>query len=144
MDNDSVNFLTQYKALEPEVALKMMHDGRNKVTVLEQLPKLGTALGKTTKWVLLDKCDYLGVKKLTSVKVTEIGEDYVSYSDATDTEQQINDVDFVYYATGVKSNDSLFKELKSLKIPVEKLGDAKKPLTAMEAINRGYTLGNRI
>ena len=144
LDIDSFNFLTQYKALEPEVALKMMHEGRNKVTVLEQLPKLGSALGKTTKWVLLDKCDYLGVKKLTSVKITEIGKDYVSYIDASDTEQQINDVDYVYHATGVKSNDSLFNEIKTLKIPVEKLGDAKKPQTVMEAISRGYTLGNRI
>jgi len=144
MDPDSFNFLTLYKALEPEVALKMMQEGRNKVTVLEQLPKLGTALGKTTKWVLLDKCDYLGVKKYTSVKVTEIGKDYVSYIDANDTEQQINDIDYVYYATGVKPNDSLFKEIKSLKIPVEKLGDAKKPQTVMEAIGRGYNLGNRI
>jgi NADH dehydrogenase FAD-containing subunit len=114
------------------------------VTVLEQLPKLGTALGKTTKWVLLDKCDYLGVKKYTSVKVTEIGKDSVSYIDATDTEQQINDVEYVYYATGVKPNNSLFKEIKSLKIPVEKLGDAKKPQTVLEAVSRGYNLGNRI
>jgi len=144
LDIDSFNFLTLYKALEPEVALKMMQEGRNKVTVLEQLPKLGTALGKTTKWVLLDKCDYLGVKKYTSVKVTEIGKDYVSYIDATDTEQQINNVDYVYYATGVRPNDSLFKEIKSLKIPVEKLGDAKKPQSVMEAISRGYNLGNRI
>jgi 2,4-dienoyl-CoA reductase (NADPH2) len=144
LDIDSFNFLTLYKALEPEVALKMMQEGRNKVTVLEQLPKLGTALGKTTKWVLLDKCDYLGVKKYTSVKVTEIGKDYVSYIDATDTEQQINNVDYVYYATGVRPNDSLFKEIKSLKMPVEKLGDAKKPQSVMEAISRGYNLGNRI
>jgi len=144
LDIDSFNFLTLYKALEPEVALKMMQEGRNKVTVLEQLPKLGTALGKTTKWVLLDKCDYLGVKMYTSVKVTEIGKDYVSYIDATDTEQQINNVDYVYYATGVRPNDSLFKEIKSLKMPVEKLGDAKKPQSVMEAISRGYNLGNRI
>ena len=83
-------------------------------------------------------------KNATSVKVTEIGENYVSYIDASDKEQQINDVDYVYHATGVKSNDSLFKEIKSLKIPVEKLGDAKKPQTVMEAIGRGYNLGNRI
>ena len=144
LDVDAFNFLTLYKALEPEVALKMMQEGRNKVTVLEQLPKLGSALGKTTKWVLLDKCDYLGVKLLTSVKVTEIGENYVSFVDANDKEQQINNVDYVYHATGVKSNDSLYKEISALKIPVEKLGDAKKPQTVMEAISRGYNLGNRI
>jgi len=84
------------------------------------------------------------VKKYTSVKVTEIGKDYVSYIDATDIEQQINDVEYVYYATGVKPNNSLFKEIKSLKIPVEKLGDAKKPQTVLEAVSRGYNLGNRI
>ena len=123
----------------------MLHKVRNKVTVLEQMPKLGSALGRTTKWVLLDKCDALGVKFLTSVKVTEIGENYVNYADASDNENAINDVDYVYYATGVESNDSLYKEIKKLgTIQVEKIGDARKPETVLEAIARGYKMGNSI
>ncbi|MFX0027217.1 MAG: hypothetical protein ACFE8M_12455, partial [Candidatus Hermodarchaeota archaeon] len=107
--------------------------------------KLGSALGKTTKWVLLDKCDALGVKLLTSVQVSEIGENYVSYIDANDTEQVINDVDMVYYATGVKPNDSLYNELKELgTFKIEKIGDAKKPETVLEAVSRGYKVGNSI
>jgi len=138
-------FLTLYKALEPEVALKMLHEGRNKVTVLEQLPKLGSALGKTTKWVLLDKCDALGVKFLTSVSVTEIGDNYVSYTDAAGKDQVINDVDMVYYATGVTPNNSLFKEINNLgNIDVHKIGDAKKPQTVLEAIETAYKVANRI
>jgi 2,4-dienoyl-CoA reductase (NADPH2) len=145
LSRESFDFLTFYKALEPEVALKMMHDGRNNITVLEQLPKLGSALGKTTKWVLLDKCDALGVKFFTSVKVTEIGENYVNYTDAAGKEQAINDIDMVYYATGVEPNNSLYKEIKQLEgIQVEKIGDARKPETVMAAVSRGYKMGNNI
>jgi len=142
---EAFDFLTQYHALEPDVALGMIHNGRNKVTVLEQLPRLGSALGKTTKWVLLDRCDALGVKKITNAKVTEIGENYVNYSDAQDNEHVIDDVDYVYYSTGVKSNNALFKAIKELgSIDVEVIGDAKKPLTILDGISRGYKVGNSI
>ncbi|MFW9936230.1 MAG: FAD-dependent oxidoreductase [Candidatus Thorarchaeota archaeon] len=145
LSREAFDFLTFYNALEPEVALNMLHEGRNKVTVLEMLPKLGSALGKTTKWVLLDKCDTLGIKLITSAKVTEIGDNYVSYTDAMEKEQIINQVDFVYYATGVEPNDNLYNEIKQLgNVKVEKVGDAMKPETVMEAVARGYKLGNRI
>ena len=142
---EAFDFLTQYNALEPDVALSMIHKGRNKVTILELLPRLGSALGKSTKWVLLNKADALGVKKLTNAKVTEIGEDYVNYSDAEGNEHVIDDVDYVYYATGVVPNDSLFKDIKALgNIQVEKIGDVRKPQTVLDAIARAYKLGNSI
>ncbi|MFW9875157.1 MAG: FAD-dependent oxidoreductase [Candidatus Thorarchaeota archaeon] len=142
---EAFDFLTSYKALDPNIALNMLHAGRNKVTVLEQLPKLGSALGKTTKWVLLDKCDALGVRFCTSVKVKEIGENYVSFLDPKDNEQIINDVDTVYYATGVEPNNALFKEIKQIEnIPVKKIGDARKPETVLEAVHRAYEIANNI
>jgi len=144
LSREAFDFLTFYKALEPEIALEMLHEGRNQVTVLEMLPKLGSALGKTTKWVLLDKCDALGVKLITGVNIQEIGDDYVNYLDAADKEQVINDVDYIYYATGVEPNDSLAKEIKLLNMKVEKIGDARKPQTVMEAVARGYKIGNAI
>ena len=142
---EAFDFLTSYNALDPNTALNMLHNTRNKVTVLEQLPKLGSALGKTTKWVLLDKCDALGVKFHTGVRVKEIGENFISYLDTKDNEQIINDVDVVYYATGVQSNDSLYKEIKQLEnLRVEKIGDARKPETVLETIHRAYKLANKI
>jgi 2,4-dienoyl-CoA reductase (NADPH2) len=142
---EAFDFLTKYKALEPEIALKMLQGGRNKVTVLEQLPKLGSALGKTTKWVLLDKCDALGVKFYTGVRVKEIGENSVSYLDTKDNEQVINDVDFVYFATGVEPNKNLFRNLKQLEnIEVATIGDARKPETVLEAVHRAYKIANKI
>jgi len=144
LSREAFEFLTFYKALEPEDALQMLHKGKKKVTLLEKLPKLGSILGRTTKWVLLDKCDSLGIRLITSASVTEIGRDYVNYKDAKGNDQVINDVDIVYYATGVKANDSLFKEIRSLGIEVQKIGDARKPATVLEAIDKGYKIGNGI
>ncbi|MFX1499015.1 MAG: FAD-dependent oxidoreductase, partial [Promethearchaeota archaeon] len=142
---EAFDFLTFYKALESEVALNMLHGARNKVTVLEQLPKLGSALGKTTKWVMLDKCDALGVKLITSAKVTEIGDNYVNYLDANDKDHVIDKVDMIYYATGVEPNNELYTDLKQLGgLIIEKIGDARKPETVMEAVSRGYKLANDI
>ncbi len=141
---EAFDFLTLYKALEPDVALKMLHEGRRKVTILEKLPKLGSILGRTTKWVLLDKCDMLGVKMITGANVTEIGENYVNYVDAVDKDQVVNDVDAVYYATGVAPNDSLVKEIKALGFEIQKIGDVRKPTTVLDAISKGYSIGNSI
>ncbi|MHA1439432.1 MAG: oxidoreductase [Promethearchaeota archaeon] len=141
---DAFEFLTFYKVIDVNIALEMMYKGKKKVTILEKLPKCGANLGKTTKWVLLEKCQKLGVKIITGVNVKEIGENYVSYMDAQEQEQIINDVDAVYYATGVRPNDSLFKEIKNLKIPVQKIGDARKPATVLEAVERGYKMANKI
>ncbi len=142
---DALDFLTFYNALEPQVALDMRHKGRNKVTVLERLPKLGSILGKTTKWVLLDKADMYGVKFVTSATVTEIGENYVNYTDANSSEQRIDNVDYVYYATGVKSNDTVADEIKQIEgITVKKIGDVRKPQTVLEAIDVAYKTANSI
>jgi 2,4-dienoyl-CoA reductase (NADPH2) len=145
LSRESFDFLTFYDALEPDVALKMLHNGRNKVTVLEKLPKLGSALGKTTKWVLLDKCDALGVNLIKNVEVAEIGNDYVNYLDANGHDQTISAVDYVYYATGVVPNDELSKQIKEqMDCNIEKIGDARKPETVMEAVSRGYKIGNKV
>ena len=144
LSREAFEFLTFYKALEPEVALQMLHKGKKKVTVLEKLPKVGSILGRTTKWVLLDKCKNLGISLITSASVTEIGENLVNYRDSNGKDQVINDVDTIYYATGVQPNDGLFKEIKSLGIEVQKIGDARKCATVMEAIEKGYKIANGI
>ncbi len=142
---EAFDFLTFYNALESEIALKMLNKGNIKVTVLEKFPRLGSALGKSTKWVLLGKCQKLGVDLITNANITEIGENYISYKDAKDVDQMINNIDNVYYALGVVPNDSLFNAIKQLgTIDVKKIGDARKPATVMEAIHRAYKVANNI
>ncbi|TXT62495.1 MAG: Metal reductase [Promethearchaeota archaeon] len=139
-----LTFYRQYHGLTIESALEMLYRGNKKVTVLEMLPKAGQSLGKSTKWALLDKCDMLGVNILTSVRVTEIDESSVQYNDGEGNPHIIDNVDAVYYATGVKPNNELYKKIRSLGIEVHKIGDAKKPQTAVEAVARGYKIANKI
>ncbi|MBN1801713.1 MAG: FAD-dependent oxidoreductase [Candidatus Lokiarchaeota archaeon] len=146
MNLDAFDFLTRYKALELEDAFKMIQKGTKKVTVLEKLPRCGANLGKTTKWVLMDKCTMLGVKIETSVNVVEIKNNQVIYADSTEAQHVIDNVDAIYYATGVKSNDSLFEEIKTScpDMNVEKVGDARKVATVLEAVEMGYEIGNNL
>ncbi len=139
-----LTFYRQYHGLTVEKALEKMYKGNKKITVLEMLPKAGQSLGKSTKWALLDKCDMLGVKILTSVKVMEIGPNTVQYNDANDHRHVLDNVDAIYYATGVKPNDALYEELKDLGIESQKIGDARKPETIVEATARAYKIANRI
>lgn len=142
---EALDFLTFYDALPAEKALEMRHKGRNNVEVLEKLPKVGSALGKTTKWVILDKCDAYGVKFHTGVNVTEVGDTYVQFKDSSENEIMINEVDYVYYATGVKSNDSLHEKIKQLDgIKSKTIGDARTPQTVMEAVSIAYKKANRL
>jgi hypothetical protein len=78
------------------------------------------------------------------VNVTEIGDNFVKYEDEKGVEQVVKNVDKVYYATGVKPNDNLYEPVKELGIEVEKIGSARKPETALEAVHRGYKMANRL
>ncbi|MFO8020060.1 MAG: FAD-dependent oxidoreductase [Promethearchaeia archaeon] len=137
-------FLTFYDALEVNKALDMLYTGDRNVTILEQLPRCGANLGKTTRWVLFEKCEKLGVDIKNNARVTEIGKDYVKYSTETEEEKVLKDIDRVYYATGVKSEDSLYDDVKDLGIKIKKIGDARKPETVLEATYRAYRIANRI
>ena len=53
-------------------------------------------------------------------------------------------MDAVYYATGVKPNNELFNQIKELGIAVEKIGDAKKPATVLEAVGVAFKIANKI
>ena len=68
----------------------------------------------------------------------------MNYSDAQGSDQVINDVDYVYHATGVVPDDVLYDQIKELGFAVKKVGDVLNPQTVMEAVAKGYKLGNAV
>jgi len=146
MKSDAVEFLTFYKCLEPQVALEMLYKGNKKVSILEMLPKLGAGIGKTTKWTLLDKCDKLGVKMIPNATISKIEKDRITYSLPGQEDLEIEDVDTYVIATGVKSNNELYNQVKSSGIyqSLFLIGDSKEPATILEAIHRAFRVANKI
>jgi 2,4-dienoyl-CoA reductase (NADPH2) len=142
---DALEFLTFYNCLEPQVALDMLYKGYKKVTVLEMLPKVGAGIGKTTKWVLLGKCDRLGVKIMKNANISKIEKNKITYSLPGQEDLELEQIDTVIIATGVKPNDNLYNKIKSKgKYKCFLIGDAEKPATILEATHRAYRVANKI
>jgi 2,4-dienoyl-CoA reductase (NADPH2) len=143
---DALEFLTFYDCLEPNIALEMLYKGNKKVTVLEMLPRVGSDIGKTTRWTMLGKCTKLGINIITNAKISKIEKDKIFYSLPDQGDLEIDNVDTYIIATGVKPNNQLYDIIKkSGKYKdIYLMGDCKEPATILEAIHRGFRVGNRV
>ncbi|MHA1673270.1 MAG: oxidoreductase [Promethearchaeota archaeon] len=152
MNPEVAKFLSFYGALDAEEAMSRTYKGDRKVTILEYLPKIGSSIGKSTKWVFLDELQKLGVEVITNVVISKLENNTVHYKSrdtqiaANEGEQQISGVDTFILATGVLSNRQFGEQLKTyakeMKIsPMPKIkyiGDAKKVGTYMDSIHSGF------
>ncbi|MHC1591455.1 MAG: oxidoreductase, partial [Candidatus Helarchaeales archaeon] len=146
LNNDQAMFLMQWKALSPEEALQMSLKSRD-ITVIEMLKSLGGGIGPTTRWTILKDLAVRGVKMIPQTKAIEITEKPFGVLVDKQGKQEFLEADTIVLAVGVKSNDKLFEELKNL-LPKEtflkKVGDAKKPRTALEATAEGFKAALKI
>ena len=154
MHPNVARFLSFHEALPIEEAMKRTYRGDREVHLLEILPKLGTGVGKSTKWVFLDELKKLHINTYVNVETVEFNNHSVFYkeiqSETPDKIHEISHVDNFILATGVRPNQTLFKELqillKDLSDPpiVQKLGDSKKVGTILDAIHSGFKRSFRL
>ncbi|MHA1744554.1 MAG: oxidoreductase, partial [Promethearchaeota archaeon] len=158
MNPNVARFLSFHDALPVEDAMQRTYRGDREVYLLEILPKLGTGVGKSTKWVFLDELKKLQVNTLVNVKTIEFRNHSVYYqetdSETPDIIHEISQVDNFILATGVRPNQALFNELQTLlkdaefrrsdPPKVKKLGDSKKVGTILDAIHSGFKAAYRL
>jgi 2,4-dienoyl-CoA reductase (NADPH2) len=146
MDPNVARFLSFYDALPIEEAMKRTFKGDREVYLVELLPKLGTSVGKSTRWVFLDKLEKLGVHIFTNARISALKDRTVFYT-IENEEAMIENVDTIIMATGVKSNKDLYNSYKEYlktvgtdeKQPrLELLGDANKVGNVLDAISSGF------
>ena len=70
MDPQMARFLAFYDALPKEEAITRTFRGDREVCLIEMLPKIGNSVGKSTRWVFLDKLAKLGVTVITNARIT--------------------------------------------------------------------------
>lgn len=167
MEPEVARFLSFYGGLSPEEAMKRTYRGDRQVIMLEYLPKIGSSIGKSTKWVFLDELKKLGIEVHANVNVKEIKGKEIVYEDRelpsekptespidtpTGKVHTITDVDNVLLATGVVPNQSLgdkliefLKTVDASKTPkIKYLGDAKKVGTILDAIHSGFKAAHKL
>lgn len=134
-------FLNYFDILSAEEAWKETRTQR-KVIVLELLSKLGQNFGKSTRWVMLQDLQKHDIRTILNAKVLEIasqpgGKASISYLSG-ETQNTIVDVDTIFVATSIRSENSLEAGLKEKGVKVKVIGDAKKTEDLMQAIHAGF------
>lgn len=136
---EALRFLMLYKAEDPDTLYGLLNKGSKKVAIVEMQDKAGRDIGKTTRWIMLDRLKKLGVKIYTGSTVTEIKENRVVIQGPYGILEL--PADTVVLAAGSKANNDLYHRLKDREGKVFVIGDARTPGKVMDAIRAGYDLG---
>lgn len=142
IDSETLRFLTTHKVETPERLYELITHGIKNVTVIEQRPKIGADIGRSTKWVISIDMPALGINVMTSTKVIAIEDDGVAVE--KDGQQFKIPADMVVMAVGSRSVNDLSGLLKETVPEIHLIGDAQKPRKIMDAVHDGYHVGNSI
>ncbi|MGE5403416.1 MAG: FAD-dependent oxidoreductase [Candidatus Saccharibacteria bacterium] len=142
IDAETLRFLMTHKVETSERLHKLITHGIKNITVIEQRPKIGMDIGRSTKWVISIDLPAFGVNVMTSTKVISIEDDGVIVE--RDGQQSKINADMVVMAVGSRSVNGLNEQLKDSGAEVHLIGDAQKPRKIMDAIHEGFHAGNRI
>ncbi len=131
-----LHFLFEYDAETTDRLKELMFNGTSFVTVFEMLEKPGKDMGKSTRWVLMDKLDRYGVNIQTDAKVLSIKNGIVTYEQKDTIKKQ--KFDTVVMASGSQPVQDLSKKIESLNIPYATVGDCIAPGKINDAIHGGF------
>lgn len=139
---ESISYLLEYRILDDQTLQRLQRSGR-KVYMLRRGKHVGTGLGKTTRWAVLDNLQRHGVEMLTRIEYKEITPEGVVIR-LQEAEQFIA-ADTVIIAAGATPNDSLYHALQG-RLPVHLIGGAREAgeLDAKRAIYEGAAIGRTV
>ncbi|MBC2712300.1 MAG: FAD-dependent oxidoreductase [Desulfosarcina sp.] len=131
-----LHFLMAYDAMPPERLKALMFAGTSSVTVFEMLDKAGKDVGKSTRWILMDRLNRYGVTIKTGTRVLSIDNGKITWEQ--DGENRSDRFDTVILASGSLSEQRLAKAMADAGIPHTVVGDGIKPGKLNDAIHGGF------
>lgn len=143
IDADTIKFLLLNKAETAETIRGLASKGVKEVVILEQDRSAGKGVGGSTRWILLQELNRLGVKIQTSTRVLAIEEDGVLVENQSGQREKVP-ADTVVIAAGAQAKNDLYETLKEEFGKVYLIGDARAPRKALDAIREGFDVGNLI
>jgi len=139
---ETLHFLFSYEAESPERLRELMFRGASTVTVFEMLPKAGSDVGKSTRWVLFDSLKRYGVTIRTETKVSAINNGTLTWE--ADGQEATETFDNVILAAGSRPVRTLSEAAESLGIPYCTVGDCNGPGKINDAIHGGFLAATAI
>lgn len=112
------------------------------VTILEMLPEIGTDIGPHNRWLMLQRLDQAGVRRLPATTALEVTEDGVRVENGDG--QQMIPAACVIIAAGMTCADGLAGVIAG-RVPEHYLiGDCVTPNRVRYAIEQGFLLGLKL
>ncbi len=142
LSGDELKFLFINKAENVEDLYELSVKGSKKVILVEMLDKIGSDIGKSTRWGMMQDISRMNIKTMTHTKALEIKQDTLVI-ESDDKKTEIN-ADTIVLAAGSASYNPLESFLKEQEIPYQVTGDAKSIALAFDAVHQGFQAGMEI
>ncbi|MEW6664544.1 MAG: FAD-dependent oxidoreductase [Thermodesulfobacteriota bacterium] len=136
-----VSFLIDFEAFEREQAMSFMNRG-HRVTIVEQLEKIGEGLGPGTKWVMKKELELAGVKVHPRTMVKAIEKTGLVVE--RDGVEETLGADTVVLATGYVPDDSALEGFRGLAKEVHVAGMAEVSGHTIEGIGNAFEVAMSI
>ena len=117
-----------------ETAEHLAEQGKQ-VTVIEMLEQVGSDIGLTTRWIIMQRLKNAGVKTKTGSKAIEITDRGVSV--LKNGTAELIEADSVVLAVGLRTDDSLVQRLGN-RADVRAVGDCVEPNKIAQAIEGSF------
>ncbi|MGA8240617.1 MAG: FAD-dependent oxidoreductase [Desulfobacterales bacterium] len=125
-----------------EVAYHLSEMG-SPVTIVELMPKIGGDIEAVTKKLLLRKLKENNVRILTEHRLLRVGKNSLVVA-GPDGIETVIEAQRVVVAIGIRQDDTIHQQIKSLGYETHVIGDCLEPRTAKTAIYEGAKLGRSI
>lgn len=139
---EGVKFLLVNRAEDPETLFAMATRGTKQVTLVDMLDKMGTDIGKSTRWGMMQDLSRIGVTTVTQATVVAITSDALEVR--KDDQREMIAADTVVMAIGAASYNPLQPVAEEMNIDYTVVGDASKVAQAFDAVHQGYQAGLKI
>jgi 2,4-dienoyl-CoA reductase-like NADH-dependent reductase (Old Yellow Enzyme family)/thioredoxin reductase len=125
-----------------EVAYHLSEMG-SAVTIVELMPKIGGDIEAVTKKLLVRKLKENNVRILTEHRLLRVGKNSLVVA-GPDGSEKVIEAQRVVVAIGIRQDDTIHQQIKSLGYETHVIGDCLEPRTAKSAIYEGAKLGRSI
>jgi 2,4-dienoyl-CoA reductase (NADPH2) len=103
---------------------------------------VGKGVGKSTKWVLLDNINRMGIKTVTDAEIKSISGKNLTY--VKEGKEYTEEFDNIINAAGSRSVRKITDRLDETGIPYSVAGDCIRPAQANDAIHEGFMAALKI
>ncbi|MGE5454899.1 MAG: FAD-dependent oxidoreductase, partial [Methylocystaceae bacterium] len=142
IDPETLQFLTVHKVESPDQLYNLSTHGLTKITSVEQQPRIGEDIGRSSKWVISMDLPRFGIQVATATRVIAIDDEGVVIEKG-DERSKIK-ADTIVLAVGSKPNNELYEQLKDVVPEIYLIGDARQPRKVMDAIGDGFHLAIKL